>query len=305
MKGQEAFHPTSEGDAVRRPRRAGSPHWRRSARRRWPTPWHPAAMGTPVAMKAETTRRPLLPACASTLRMKCTRHLCQVAVKTIDRQEAIDPISEGDGASRRRRRRRRPRAFVGVRDHQLSAIKGQEAFDPIGEAGAARRPRRAVHAERAGGESRSRRSRPPRRRSSCRALSKASRPSIRPLKEARSGDREGRRPSVSTPTAMITATETPEAACRLGVGRSDRFGGPSRRSHRSAGVPMQPAAWGGQIYGQSPSIVRRRSIRALKGTGPAGPGGESDGREIRRRARRYPRRAAIPGSSRCRSSREP
>jgi len=100
-------------------------------------------MGTPVAMKAETTRRPLLPACARTLRMKCTRHLCQVAVKTIDRQEAIDPISEGDGASRRRRRRQRPRALVGVRDHQLSAIKGQEAFDPIGEAGAASRPRRA------------------------------------------------------------------------------------------------------------------------------------------------------------------
>jgi len=245
MKGQEAFHPTSEGDAVRRSRRAGSPHWRRSARRRWPTPWHPAAMGTPVAMKADTTRRPLLPACARTLRMKWTRQRCQVAVKTIDRQEAIDPISEGDGASRRRRRRRRPRALVGIGDHRLSAIKGQEAFDPIGEAGAARRPRRAVHAERAGGESRSRRSRPPRRRSSCRALSKASRPSIRSLKEARSGDREGRRPSVSTPTAMITATETPGPPRRpaasgwddptvladLHVGRIDPPGSPCSLLH--------------------------------------------------------------------------
>src|SRR6185295_5636610 len=36
-----------------------------------------------VAMKAETTRRPLLPACASTLRMKCTRQRCQVADRTL------------------------------------------------------------------------------------------------------------------------------------------------------------------------------------------------------------------------------
>ena len=34
-------------------------------------------------MKAETTRRPLLPACASTLRMKCTRQRCQEACSTL------------------------------------------------------------------------------------------------------------------------------------------------------------------------------------------------------------------------------
>ncbi|MGY4627146.1 hypothetical protein [Bradyrhizobium sp. USDA 4486] len=32
-----------------------------------------------MAMKAETTRRPLLPACARTLGMKCTRRSCQAA----------------------------------------------------------------------------------------------------------------------------------------------------------------------------------------------------------------------------------
>src|SRR3954453_13791887 len=35
-------------------------------------------------MKAETTRRPLLPAWASALRMKCTRQRCQVALRTFD-----------------------------------------------------------------------------------------------------------------------------------------------------------------------------------------------------------------------------
>ena len=36
-----------------------------------------------VAMKAETTRRPLLPACARALRMKWTRQRCQVALRTL------------------------------------------------------------------------------------------------------------------------------------------------------------------------------------------------------------------------------
>ena len=36
-----------------------------------------------VAMKAETTRRPLLPAWARTLRMKWTRQRCQVAHRTL------------------------------------------------------------------------------------------------------------------------------------------------------------------------------------------------------------------------------
>src|SRR5215218_73256 len=34
-------------------------------------------------MKAETTRRPLLPACARALRMKWTRQRCQVALSTL------------------------------------------------------------------------------------------------------------------------------------------------------------------------------------------------------------------------------
>src|SRR6185312_6124193 len=34
-------------------------------------------------MKAETTRRPLLPACASAFRMKCTRQRCQLALSTL------------------------------------------------------------------------------------------------------------------------------------------------------------------------------------------------------------------------------
>ena len=171
MKGQQAFHPISEGDGASRPRRAGSLLRRCSARRRWPTPWQQAAMGTPVAMKAETTRRPLLPACANTLRMKCTRQ--RSAMKG---QQAFHPLSEGDRARRPWRGRGENLrdggldALVRIGDHQFDAMNGQEAIHPIGEAGAASRPRRASHAGRAGGESRSRRFRPPRRRSSCRAL---------------------------------------------------------------------------------------------------------------------------------------
>ena len=37
-----------------------------------------------VAMKAETTQRPLLPACAMALRAKCTRQRCQVALNMRD-----------------------------------------------------------------------------------------------------------------------------------------------------------------------------------------------------------------------------
>ena len=48
----------------------------------------------------------------------------------------------------------------------------------------------------------------------------------------------------------------PAAARRLGVGRSYRPREPSGRWRRAAGVPMQPAAWGGQRYGQSPSSCR-------------------------------------------------
>lgn len=53
---------------------------RRSGRRRWPTPDPPfGGLGTPVAMKAATTRRPFLPAWARALRAKCTRQRCQEA----------------------------------------------------------------------------------------------------------------------------------------------------------------------------------------------------------------------------------
>ncbi len=41
-----------------------------------------AASASSVAMKAETTRRLLLPACASALRMKWTRQRCHVALRT-------------------------------------------------------------------------------------------------------------------------------------------------------------------------------------------------------------------------------
>ena len=56
-----------------------------------------------VAMKAETTRRPLLPAWARALRMKWTRQRCQVAVKHL-----------GDGGLD---------ALVGVGDDQLDAAQ--------------------------------------------------------------------------------------------------------------------------------------------------------------------------------------
>jgi len=50
--------------------------------------WTLAASGVSwakaVAMKAETTRRPLFPAWASALRMKWTRQRCQVAQSTFD-----------------------------------------------------------------------------------------------------------------------------------------------------------------------------------------------------------------------------
>ena len=115
-----------------------------------------------VPMKAATTRRPLLPACAMALRMKGTRQR-----SAMNGQEAIRPISARDRARRPWRgccedlRDGGLDALVSIGDHQLDAIKGQEAFDPIGEAGAARRPRRAAHAGRAGEETPSRRSRLP------------------------------------------------------------------------------------------------------------------------------------------------
>jgi hypothetical protein len=42
-------------------------------------------------MKAEATRRPLLPACASALRMKWTRQRCQLALSTLRTAENFAP----------------------------------------------------------------------------------------------------------------------------------------------------------------------------------------------------------------------
>jgi hypothetical protein len=78
-------------------------------------------------------------------------------------------------------------ARVRVRDRQLDAIKGQKAFDPISEGDVVSRPRRAS----------------PRlasvRRKSTRKASASDAPIDMPS--------TSRRPSVLTPTAMITATE--------------------------------------------------------------------------------------------------
>src|SRR5512132_420993 len=90
-----------------------------------------------VAMKAETTRRPLLPAWASALRMKRTRHLCQVAFSTLAtavfrpswaseitsltprrprrvslRRKPVQKVSASDGPISIPRTSRRPSAFT-------------------------------------------------------------------------------------------------------------------------------------------------------------------------------------------------
>ena len=57
-------------------------------------------------MKAETTRRPLLPACASALRMKCTRQRCQLALSTL-LMVALMPSCASDTTSLTPRRPRR------------------------------------------------------------------------------------------------------------------------------------------------------------------------------------------------------
>jgi hypothetical protein len=47
-------------------------------------------------MKAETKRRPLLPACARALRMKWTLQCCQVAVKILETAALTPPVGVGD-----------------------------------------------------------------------------------------------------------------------------------------------------------------------------------------------------------------
>src|SRR4051812_31547478 len=92
-------------------------------------------------MKAETTRRPLLPAWASALRMKCTRQRCQVALRTFDtaalmpscasettsltplrprraslRRKAVQKVSASDGPMSMPRTSRRPSLLSAHRD---------------------------------------------------------------------------------------------------------------------------------------------------------------------------------------------
>src|SRR5580658_9227869 len=52
-------------------------------RRHWALAVSASSCANAVAMKAETTRRPLRPACARALRMKWTRQRCQVAFSTL------------------------------------------------------------------------------------------------------------------------------------------------------------------------------------------------------------------------------
>src|SRR5262245_6223507 len=51
-------------------------------RRHWLRAASASSWAKAVAMKDDTTRRPLQPACAKALRMKCTRQRCQVAFRT-------------------------------------------------------------------------------------------------------------------------------------------------------------------------------------------------------------------------------
>ena len=111
-------------------------------------------------MKAETTRRPLLPAWARALRMKCTRQRCQVALSTLA-TAALMPSWASETTSLTPRRPRR----VSLRRNSVQKVSASEG--PI------------------------------------------SMPST------------SRRPSVLTPTATITATETMRPAPDLHVGRVD------------------------------------------------------------------------------------
>jgi hypothetical protein len=70
-------------------------HWAVAA---WAVSWAKA-----VAMKAETTRRPLFPAWARAFLWKCTRQRCQVALRTCETATLMP--------------------FVGIRDHQLHAAQ--------------------------------------------------------------------------------------------------------------------------------------------------------------------------------------
>src|SRR3954463_9536627 len=70
-------------------------------------------------MKAETTRLPLLPACARALRMKWTRQRCQVAVKILE-TAALMPSWASETTSLTPRRPRRA-SFLRKATQKVSA----------------------------------------------------------------------------------------------------------------------------------------------------------------------------------------
>ena len=86
-----------------------------------------------VAMKAETTRRPLLPACASTLRMKWTRQRCQVAFSTLA-TAALMPSWASEMTSLTPRRPRR----ASLRRNSVQNVSASEG--PMSMPSTSRRP---------------------------------------------------------------------------------------------------------------------------------------------------------------------
>ena len=84
-------------------------------------------------MKAETTRRPLLPACARALRMKWTRQRCQVAVRTLE-TAALMPSWASETTSFTPRRPRR----ASLRRKAVQKVSASEG--PISMPSTSRRP---------------------------------------------------------------------------------------------------------------------------------------------------------------------
>ena len=74
--------------------------------RHWARAVSASSWAKAVAMKAATTRRPCLPAWASTLRMKCTRQRCQEACSTLE-TAAFSPSCASEMTSLTPRRPRR------------------------------------------------------------------------------------------------------------------------------------------------------------------------------------------------------
>src|ERR1700751_5656362 len=91
-------------------------------------------------MKAATTRRPWRPACAKTLRIKCTRQRCQVACRTLA-TAALMPSWASEITSLTLRRPRR----ASLRRNALQNVSASEGPMPIAKALA---PAVAVNANR-------------------------------------------------------------------------------------------------------------------------------------------------------------